>query len=115
MVIVNGVIRLVLAILAMIGATNLGYKYLPTNLVDPINVVFCIIIILMAMGSFLIDEDEKEALDKEINDIYSIGLGIKSTRYKNTIKAVEVKTPKKVIEFSSIEKDELPKETSKSV
>jgi len=116
MKIVNGIIRLVLAILAMIGATNMGYKYLPENLVDGINVVFCIIIILMAMGSFLIDEDEKEALDREITDIYSMGLSSKPYKFKSTkFKAPEVKTPAKVIEFSTTERNELPKETSKPV
>lgn len=100
---INALIRLTLGILALVGACHLGTLYIDPAIAPVVNTAVCVILCLAGMGSFIIDEDEKEELNKDLDRFYALELGKITILGSKDIKKAESTPPKvegKIINFT---------------
>lgn len=103
----NAFLRLSLGILALIGVCHLGNLYVNPAIAPMVNVAFCVVVTLISIASFIIDEDRIEALEHELTKMYAFKLGSKTPlRTKKPTIAPPVKIDGKVIEFVKKNEDE---------
>lgn len=104
----SAIIRLILCVLALIGVCHLGNRYFDPTMAPAINVALCVIVLLLAMGSFIIDEDRIEALEGEIRGMYEVKMTRMSsyTPRPKLQPAPPLKVNGAVIDFAKKDSDE---------